>query len=72
MAMLHDEKQASAGKGKVKEPDGESKSESEADDVMKRIQHFSRAIAPVLIPLIQSLGGLGDGDDLVELVDEAA
>jgi hypothetical protein len=39
---------------------------------MKRIQHFSRAIAPVLIPLIQSLGGLGDGDDLVELVDEAA
>jgi hypothetical protein len=68
MALLHDEK--SRGIDQVKESNGEKK---EDEDVFKRTAAFTRAVAPIIIPMIQALGDLAEDEiDLSDLVGKAA
>lgn len=65
MALIHDDKYGGAEKSK----DGETKDE---DEVYKRAAEFTRAIAPIILPMIQSLGDLADEEiDLSDLVGTA-
>ncbi len=66
MAMIHDDKQRKLEKTK----NGE-KEKKDDDDVYKLAAQFSRAIAPVILPMIQSLGDLADEEiDLSDLVGQ--
>ena len=68
MAMIHDDKQR--GAEKAKEGNGEKK---EDDEVFRRASEFTRAIAPIVIPMIQSLGDLAEEElDLSDLIGKAA
>jgi hypothetical protein len=68
MALIHDDKQC--GVGKVKDSDAETK---EDGDVFKLAAAFARAVAPIIIPMIQSLGDLAEDEiDLSDLVGKAA
>ncbi len=51
MALLHDDKEA-----KKNALPGEPKDEE--DSVIKRVEVFTRAVAPIVLPMIQSLGDL--------------
>lgn len=67
MAMLHDDKQQRA----EKVSDGE-KEKKDDEDVYKRVAQFTRAIAPIVLPMIQSLGDLADEEiDQSDLVGQA-
>jgi hypothetical protein len=66
MAMIHDDKQRKLEKTK----NGE-KEKKDDDDVYKLAAQFTRAIAPVILPMIQSLGDLADEEiDLSDLVGQ--
>lgn len=75
MAMLHDDK-AHSGKMSVvddrevqREENGEKKDDTL---VFKHASRFTRAVAPVIIPIIQSLGDLADDDvDMSDLIGQA-
>jgi hypothetical protein len=66
MAMIHDEKQQ-------KKQDGEKDDNGKEDDqALKQAAQFTRAIAPVILPMIQSLGDLADEEiDFSDLVGQA-
>jgi hypothetical protein len=67
MAMIHDDKQRNGEKVKAGE-----KSEKDEDDIYKLAFQFTRAIAPIILPMIQSLGDLADEEiDLSDLVGQA-
>jgi hypothetical protein len=66
MALIHDDKQHND----VKTTNGEKKDD---DDGFRRAAEFTRAVAPVVIPMIQSLGDLAEDEiDLSDLVGKAA
>jgi hypothetical protein len=66
MAMIHDDKQRKLEKAM----DGE-KEKKDDDDVYKLAIQFTRAIAPIILPMIQSLGDLADEEiDLSDLVGQ--
>jgi hypothetical protein len=69
--MIHDDKQR--GQEKAKEKDDENNEEKKDDgEVYKLAAQFTRAIAPVILPMIQSLGDLADEEiDLSDLVGQA-
>jgi hypothetical protein len=68
MALLHDDKQHSAEK--ARDLNGDRK---EDEEVFKRAAAFTRAIAPIIIPMIQALGDLAEEElDLSDLVGKAA
>jgi hypothetical protein len=56
LALLHDDAQSK----KVKEPEseGSQNDEENGEGIEKRVEIFTRAIAPVLLPMITSLGSL--------------
>jgi hypothetical protein len=67
MAMIHDDKQRNGEK-----LNAGAKSEKDEDDIYKLAFQFTRAIAPVILPMIQSLGDLADEEvDLSDLVGQA-
>jgi hypothetical protein len=67
MALLHDDKLHRAQK--EKNANGEKKEDVE---VLRRVAEFTRAIAPVILPMIQSLGDLADEElDVSDLVGQA-
>jgi hypothetical protein len=70
MAMIHDDKQHKSKKPQVEVDDDNGK---HADDfVLKQASQFTRAISPIILPMIQSLGDLGDEEsDLSDLVGQA-
>jgi hypothetical protein len=71
MALLHDDKQH---KGQKKSADDEKDEGDKKDDaaVFKRAAQFTRAIAPIILPMIQSLGDLADEEvDVSDLVGQA-
>jgi hypothetical protein len=66
MAMIHDDKQR---KPKKAASDGEQSENGKPEDslVLAQASQFTRAIAPVILPMIQSLGDLADEEaDLSE------
>lgn len=66
MAMIHDDKQRKLEKAK----DGEKQKDD--DEVYTHAAQFTRAIAPIILPMIQSLGDLADEEiDLSDLVGQA-
>jgi len=68
MALLHDDKHH--GIEKAKESNGDKK---EDDEVFRRTAAFSRAVAPIIIPMIQALGDFAEEEvDLSDLVGNAA
>jgi hypothetical protein len=68
MALLHDDKQR--GAENAKESNGDKK---EDEEVFKRAAAFTRAVAPIIIPMIQALGDLAEEEvDLSDLVGKAA
>lgn len=68
MALIHDDKQH--GVEKAKESNGEKR---EDDDVVKRASAFTRAVAPIIVPMIQALGDLAEEEiDVSDLVGKAA
>jgi hypothetical protein len=70
MAMIHDDKQR--GQEKDKDKNGEKKDKDQDAEVYKLAAQFTRAIAPVILPMIQSLGDLADEEiDLSDLVGQA-
>jgi hypothetical protein len=79
MAMLHDDKThkpkkpiADDGDNEADSEKGQSSGKNDEVLVLKQASQFSRAIAPVIIPIIQSLGDLGDEEvDLSDLVGQA-
>jgi len=54
LALLHDDTQSKHVDGA---DDGHQEDEN-ADSIEKRVEHFTRAIAPILLPMINSLGAL--------------
>lgn len=66
MAILQDDKMR-------QEPDGRSRSKDEEDSVEKRVLETTRAVAPIVLPMIQSLGDLAtDEVDESDLAGQAA
>ena len=55
LALLHDDVQSKKNK---KSDDSETSEEENADSVQLRIERLTRALAPVLLPMINSLGSL--------------
>ena len=55
MALFYDDKQR--GAEKAKEGNGEK---GEDDEVFRHASQFTRAVAPIVIPMIQSLGDLAE------------
>jgi hypothetical protein len=71
MAMLHDNKTKKPAKASDDEEKNEGK-KKEDDQVFKQIAQVSRAIAPIILPMIQTLGELADDDvDLSDLIGQA-
>jgi hypothetical protein len=64
LALIQEDSQngpgSSEGKGEADDHDGEAALE-------KRIEDFSRAVAPVLLPMIEHLGGLDAEEDVVSV-----
>ncbi|HEY1580521.1 MAG TPA: hypothetical protein VGF82_25955 [Terracidiphilus sp.] len=56
LALLHDENQAK--RTKTESEDGGQDEENGESVVEKRVERFTRAIAPILLPMINSLGAL--------------
>jgi hypothetical protein len=56
LALLHDESQAKKVKTESEQDGGQD--EENGDSVEKRVERLTRAIAPVLLPMINSLGAL--------------
>ena len=54
LALLHDDTQSKHAHGA---DDGDQGDEN-VDSIEKRVEHFTRAIAPILLPMINSLGAL--------------
>ena len=53
-------------------PSGEDGDKDAEAGLRERVQQFSRAVAPVLLPMIQTLGELGEDDlDQSDLVGQA-
>jgi hypothetical protein len=70
MALIHDDKQRGNANGYGNESNGEKEDDGE---VYKRASVFARAVAPIIIPMIQSLGDLAEEDlDLSDLAGKAA
>jgi hypothetical protein len=71
MALLHDDKQRRSQKSSS----SDEKQEGEKKDdevVLKQAAQFTRAIAPIILPMIQSLGDLVDEEgDVSDLVGQA-
>jgi hypothetical protein len=68
MALIHDDKQRSAEK--IKGANGEQQDD---EGVFKRAASFSRAVAPIVIPMIQALGDLAEEElDVSDQVGKAA
>jgi hypothetical protein len=68
MALIHDDKQHGGEKAKDSN-DGKK----EDEEVFKRAAIFTRAVAPIIIPMIQALGDLAEEEvDLSDLVGVAA
>jgi hypothetical protein len=55
LALLHDESQAKKVRAGAEDTEGE---EVSGDPIESRVERFTRAIAPVLLPIINSLGAL--------------
>jgi len=55
LALLHDENQAKKARAETEDTSPE---EENGDSVESRVERFTRAIAPVLLPMINSLGAL--------------
>jgi hypothetical protein len=71
MAMLHDDKQRKPQKPSADEENDKTKTQDD-DAVSKRAAQFTRAIAPIILPMIQSLGDLADEDvDVSDLAGQA-
>lgn len=71
MALLHDDKQRRSQKPSSSE---EKPEDEQRDDeaVLKQAAQFARAIAPIMVPMIQSLGDLVDEEiDVSDLVGQA-
>jgi hypothetical protein len=71
MAMLHDDKQRKSQKPSA---DDEKADTEKTDDsgVFKQAAQFTRAIAPIILPMIQSLGDLADEEvDVSDLAGQA-
>src|SRR5262249_7229728 len=69
MAMLHDDKQR-----KPPKPSSDDDASEKKDDtaVLKQAAHFARAVAPIILPMIQSLGDLADDEvDISDLAGKA-
>ena len=75
MAMIHDDKTHQPKKPAAEDAEGEKEDNGGKKDdsaVSKQAAQFTRAIAPVIIPIIQSLGDLADEEvDLSDLVGHA-
>ncbi len=70
MALIHDEKQHKAA---LRKPSDSLEKEDDEGTIENRVALLTRAIAPVLIPMIQSLGDLAEEAlDLSDLVGQAA
>jgi hypothetical protein len=71
MAMLHDDKQRKSQKPSADEGKGETEKKDDSA-VSKHAAQFTRAIAPIILPMIQSLGDLADEElDASDLVGQA-
>jgi hypothetical protein len=55
LALLHDENQEKKTRADAEEP---SQEEETGESIESRVERFTRAIAPVLLPMIDSLGAL--------------
>ena len=55
LALLHDESPAKKVRAEAEDTEGEEES---GDPIESRVERFTRAIAPVLLPIINSLGAL--------------
>jgi len=55
LALLHDDAQSQKG-GSPPEPGDENEEDSPSQTIEQRVESFTRAIAPVLLPMINSLG----------------
>ena len=58
LAILHDDEQQKRMKNEEEGDSREEESESQDGNVEDRIERFTRALAPVLLPVIESLGTL--------------
>ncbi|MGB8646834.1 MAG: hypothetical protein WCF84_16460 [Anaerolineae bacterium] len=58
LALLHEEQQERKAKREGEESDSEMNNETEERDIEKKSERFSRALAPFLLPMINSLGSL--------------
>lgn len=56
---------------KRKQADDDDEATDEEEDSDARIKNISKALAPILIPMIDGLGGI-DADVLSDELDEAA
>jgi hypothetical protein len=71
MAMLHDDKTRKSQKPSEDEEKGEAEKKDD-DAVSRNAAQFTRAIAPIILPMIQSLGDLADEEtDISDLVGQA-
>jgi hypothetical protein len=57
LALLHDEAQKQKAT-ESRQPGEENEEDPPAQSIEERVESFSRAVAPVLLPMINSLGGL--------------
>ncbi|RWE53347.1 hypothetical protein [Mesorhizobium sp.] len=71
MALIHDDNQTKGAAQKA--GNGTDKEDADESTIEKRAALLARAVAPVIIPMIQSLGELADeAVDLSDLVGQAA
>lgn len=71
MAMLHDDKQHKAQKPSAQDEKGEAEKKDDSA-VFKNAAAFTRAVAPIILPMIQSLGDLADDEvDISDLAGQA-
>jgi hypothetical protein len=68
MALLHQEELDKKARQDRKTEDGDEDEEEEQTNIEDRVAQFTRAIAPVLLPMVESLGGI----DVAELATAEA
>ena len=68
LALLHQEELDKKAKGDRRTEDEEDDQEETQVNIEDRVAQFTRAIAPVLLPMVESLGGL----DVADLVTASA